>query len=64
MVHKGLGGCLGVVEVAQHDCRALDEEFTGLVVLGDFAPVRVDELGLEAGEESTRGTGVNVQFAS
>jgi hypothetical protein len=63
VVHKGLGSRLGVVEIAQDDCRALDEEFTGLVVLGDFTPVGVDELGLEAGEESTRGASVDVQLA-
>lgn len=62
-MHKGLGSRLGVVEIAQNNCRALDEEFARLVVLGDFAPVGVDELGLEAGEEGTRGASVDVQLA-
>lgn len=64
VVHKRLGVCLFVVQVAEDDRGALEEQLAALVVAGDDLALGVDELGLVAGQQAAGGAGDEVDFSA
>lgn len=63
VVHECLGVGLFVIQVAQNHRGALYEQFAGGLGRGDLVAFEVDDLGLGAGYERSRGSGVTVLLA-